>query len=175
MRDVRAAGPCWIWALVAWVLVVAATSTLAWVAISRAGDEVLGAPSAPLPDAGAAGGAVSSSAPTASPSTGPGSSSTTAPPPTTRPPATTGGSSTNPPAAQPVDRSATVTGGQVTVRCAGDVISLRAAIPSSGWTLRDESRVGEVRVEFRSDEGQSEVRATCVAGVPQLEVDDASD
>ncbi len=66
----------------------------------------------------------------------------------------------------------TVTGGQVTVRCIGAAISLRGATPEGGWSVAAEQRGSvEVRVEFRSGEGESKVRAVCEGGVPQITVE----
>ena len=67
----RSTVPRWVWGVLVWLVVVAATSSLAWLAISRAGDEVLAAPPQPLtgtvanqvpddaPDASGAGAGVS--------------------------------------------------------------------------------------------------------------------
>jgi len=220
--------PSWRWGVVAWLLVVAATSTVAWLAISRAGDQVLAAPAVARPsagaDAGTAGVDASGGTPTprgtstAAAGPAPGAVITEAlPPPSTSTdpaqgsatsgvvPSTSGNAGPGPratppapsrsagttapapaastsavqPAVQPVDRSVTVTGGQVTVRCTGGVVSLRAATPAGGWSVRVDPRGStEVRIEFRAAEGSdgaSEVHATCSGGVPQLEVDDASD
>ena len=160
--------PRWVWAVIAWAVVVAATSTLAWVAISRAGDQVLGgAAPAPLPTTSGAqaSGTQTSGTQTSVPTVPPSSPSSSG----------TGSASTGPPSAAPVDESVTVTGGHVSVRCTGNAVSLRGASPASGWTMRNDTRADEVRIEFRSDAGESKVRATCVDGEPSIETDDAED
>ncbi len=167
MRGVSTTTGRWVVAVLGWLLVVGVTSTVAWVAISRAGEEVLDAPAAPLPTPPA-----TSSPSPSSPS--PSSASPTAPTATGSPTASTSPVTPtgSPSTAGYVDRTVTVTGGQVTVRCLGAAISLRAATPVSGWSVSAEQRGSvEVRVEFRSGEGESKVRAVCGAGVPQISVE----
>lgn len=195
--------PRWVWGVLAWLVVVAATSTFAWLAISRAGDEVLAAPSQPSSDGltsevtgdvTAGGGSQAPMPPVSIPTPVPppasaeppaddgsaGSGSSRPPGPTTSspsqpdPPPAPPGPGAPGPATQAVDQLVPLTGGQATVRCAGEQISLRSATPAVGWTVLTEVRAGEVRVEFRSDDGQSKLRATCVGGRPSIETDDAA-
>jgi len=62
-------------------------------------------------------------------------------------------------------------GGTVTISCLGDEISLNGAIPSSGFAVEiKDSGPDEVRVEFRTDETEIEVRVECEAGIPDVEI-----
>jgi hypothetical protein len=79
---------------------------------------------------------------------------------------------------RPVKRSVTVRGGLVTGTCRSGLVSLGAA-PSVGWEIDDlDDEAGrEARVKFErvdDGDGEVEVRARCVGGVPTFTVDDDS-
>jgi hypothetical protein len=179
-------------AVAGWVAVVGATSAVAWVAIDRAGREVLTA------TAGSAAGpaAVATGAPRTPSAHGPSSSPTSSrtpgqvsPTTGTRPRSSTG-SGTHQPATAPtsttrttrptpapavVDRSVRVEGGQVGVRCAGAVVSLRFAQPVDGWAVRvGDDGPGQVKVAFVSAAQQRdiEVEAECSGGTPVFSTSD---
>lgn len=136
-------------AVIAWLAVVAVGSTVVWLVISRAGDEI-------------------------APATAP-SIAQTAPPATQehtdRPPASSG------PAAQ--RRTWQGAGGLVTVECRGGRISLVSTSSDVGFVVDPEERgPDEVRVAFegQGDEGrETTVRARCEGGVPVFEVDTTGD
>jgi len=140
-----------------WVATVAGVSATAWFAIDRAGQN--------LTSDGV--NAVPRSVGTVQP-TGPASGPTSATPgPTT-----------------PRDRSASVTGGQVSVRCTGTTIVLRVAQPENGWRVNVESS-GPQEVDLSFGRGledtengdgdalqKTEVRAVCSGGSPKITVED---
>ncbi|GAW49059.1 MULTISPECIES: hypothetical protein [unclassified Nocardioides] len=137
-------------AVAAWLVVVILGSTLVWAVISRAGDGI-----APTVGPG-----VTDSV--TGPSRSPGS-------PTTPSSDATGG---------PERRSWQGAGGVVTAQCRGERISVVASA-DPGFVVERESRgLDEVRVSFQGqgDEGrETEVRARCVDGVPDFEVDARDD
>lgn len=109
----------------------------------------------------------SSPATTPAPTPGPTPSPTAS---TTPPPA-----APEPPAAEVV-RIWDVAGGQVTSSCRGSTISLTSATPSDGWTVEVKHvDKDSLEVEFRRDESESAVHATCVDGVPTMTDDDTDD
>ena len=79
----------------------------------------------------------------------------------------------------PIDRTVLVTGGQVSVRCAGAVIKLRIAQPDNGWRV-DVEGSGPVKVEVSFQQGDAEggaqahVEAFCSSGTPVFSVDNSS-
>ena len=77
------------------------------------------------------------------------------------------------------DRTVTVVGGQVSVRCIGADLTLRIAQPDNGWRVElDRSDSGDVQVTFKSGDGEAsgetQVTATCSAGTPVFTVDNKS-
>ncbi len=173
-----------------WLAAVAGVSVTAWLAIDRAGREVTSATvSALLPasigtatsgttsDQGASSTDPTTKPPaskTPKPSTS--KASTVAPSPSPSPASTNTGSV----AATPVrDRTVTVVGGQVSVRCIGSALTLRIAQPDNGWRVElDRSDSGDVQVTFKSGDGaasqETQVTATCSAGTPVFTVDNKS-
>ncbi len=152
-------------AATAWLAVVAVGSALVWAVISRAGSELTatsgpGVTASADPSAGRSG----SPEPSRSPSDGPSAS-----------PSATSSSGAGSPGAVPERRTWQGTGGYVAVVCTGATISLASAQADAGFRVEvDERGPVEVRVELeeQADEGRkSEVRATCVDGVPVLETD----
>lgn len=145
-----------------WVATVAGVSGTAWFAIDRAGRNLTSDGVNAVP--GSVGTLVPSSPAPGSTSATPGS---TTPGPTT-----------------PRDRSANVTGGQVSVRCTGATILLRVAQPENGWRVDvDSSGPQEVDLSFArgledSENGdgdalqKSEVRVVCSEGSPVFTVED---
>ncbi len=187
--------------LVVWALVVAATSSLAWLVIDHAGQGVLSATRAvPAVDASAVG---RSSPPTPTPTpTGRTSTRTpragattstrpvspahvsTAPPPsarrTTVPPRPTATRSVAPPAPprapQPVSAVARARGGSVGVSCAGSSATLLFATPKDGWLFEVEHESGQVHVKFErhsGGEGESQVEAHCGSAGPVFDVQES--
>lgn len=180
-------------AVAGWVTVVGVSSAVAWVAIDRAGQEVLTAPS------GAAnGGSVATGAPrtpvgsgpevtptrtaatsgsgtrTTSPTTSSGHSTSSRPRPSS--PAPTRATTTTVASPAAVDRTVRVEGGQVGVRCVGRTASLRFAQPADGWSVKVEDDGGHehVKLTFTSS-GQHreiEVEAACSAGTPVFSTSD---
>lgn len=150
-----------------WVATVAGVSATAWFAIDRAGRN--------LTSDGV--NAVPRSVGTLLP-TGPASGSTSSTPDSATPDSATPGSAT------PRDRSANVTGGQVSVRCNGATILLRVAQPENGWRVEvDSSGPQEVDLSFRrglavTGNGDvdalqdTEVKAVCADGAPEITVED---
>lgn len=159
-------------AVAAWLGVVVIASAVAWFAIGRAGSEVLdpAAQQVTTPGTGT----------TTDPSaTTPGTTTSTAPPtsapPTTAPPTSAPPSTSSaPPAATPVDKVVTVSGGQAGFRCTGTALSLRFAQPATGWSVRTGASDGgaTVRVEFESDGGRTRLEAACASGGPSVSVEE---
>jgi hypothetical protein len=148
-------------AVTAWLAVVAVGSALVWAVISRAGEEL-----------------TTTSGPRVSAVGDPTPGATHSPERTHSP---TDGSSASPESqpgtldAVPQRRTWQGTGGYVVVVCTGPTISLAAAQPDAGFRVEvDERGPVEVRVEFEEqveEERKSEVRGTCVDGLPVLQVD----
>ena len=163
-----------------WVAAVAGVSVTAWLAIDRAGREVTNAAVSALPPAsiGTATSATtsdqgaSSTDPTTRPSASktPNPSTSNAPTiaPSPSPASTHTGSVTSTPVR---DRTVTVVGGQVSVRCIGADLTLRIAQPDNGWRVElDRSGPDVVQVAFQRGDteagGQTHVNAVCSAGTP---------
>ena len=185
-----------------WLAAVAGVSVTAWVAIDRAGRDLTGASLSSLrptsvgaPVVGAPvvtttpGGEPTPSDATPQPSPTPKSSATPGPPSTPGPSATRTGSAPPPPSGNhqtspvssttPQDRSVSVTGGQVSVRCTGATILLRIAQPDNGWRVEvGKSGPEEVEVSFRNGAddagGQTQVNAVCETGTPAFRVESQS-
>ncbi len=140
-------------AVAAWLVVVALGSTLVWTVISRAGEGIV-------------------------PTIGPGVAATTTAPGTGRPSPTRSEQPSDRPAA-PARRTWQGPGGLVTVECRGSVITLVATSADAGFTVAPGSRgPDEVRVGFegQGEEGrESDVRAHCLDGTPDFEVDARDD
>lgn len=171
-----------------WVAAVAGVSVSAWLAIDRAGREVTNAtvsalrpvlisPATPTtaPDPGA-----SSTGPTTKPSASKTSTASPSPSPSPSPSSSPGSTHTGSVTSTPVrDRTVTVVGGQVSVRCIGSDLTLRIAQPDNGWRVElDRSDSGDVQVAFKSGDGaalqETQVTATCSAGTPLFTVDNKS-
>ena len=170
-----------------WVAAVAGVSVTAWLAIDRAGREVTSAGVDALPPL-----AISTATPTTTsdqgasntPTTQPSASTTSQPSaskaptvsPSPSPASTHTGSATSTPVR---DRTVTVVGGQVSVRCIGADLTLRIAQPDNGWRVElDRSDSGDVQVTFKGGDGEAspetQVTATCSAGTPVFTVDNKS-
>jgi hypothetical protein len=73
-----------------------------------------------------------------------------------------------PPPATPVVTTWTVTGGTVSVSCQAQVITLVYASPQDGWRVETEKHgTDRIDVNFQRVGQGTELRATCVNGVPQ--------
>jgi len=146
-----------------WLAAVAGVSATAWFAIDRAGSDITGGGVSSL-----------SSLPTttAVATTTPGGG----PPPTNgtgQPSASTSGPAGS---TTPRDRSVSVAGGQVLVRCTGATILLRIAQPDNGWQVDvDSSGPREVELGFKRDAEDSgrgtQVKAVCANGTPAFTVE----
>lgn len=159
-----------------WLLVVAGTSSLVWVAIASAGrgvsDPVAQAPGSTAPTtpsvanshtAGSGSTASSTrthSRATTSPRSGTSSTVTAAPAPTSTQPTRQG--------------STTVPGGSVSVSCEGSRITLLGAAPAVGWSVETDRSESTVEVKFHRPESETEVHATCVDGAPRFTEDRSS-
>jgi hypothetical protein len=167
-----------------WLTAVAGVSVTAWVAIDRAGSDITNADVSAI-----------ATAPLNTPTVDESTPTTLTPSPTTtsKPPATSKPSATSTPSATPIhspatrrrtgprppttivakDRTVSVAGGQVTVRCTGATIRLRSAQPENGWRVHvDTFTTRLIVVTFRSgdeeDEHQTRVTATCRDGAPSF-------
>lgn len=175
-----------------WVAAVAGVSATAWIAIDRAGQDVTNATISALPPAsiGTATSATTSDqgASSTGPTTKPPASKTPQPPtskasPVAPPPSpapSQGSTRTGSATSTPVrDRTVTVVGGQVSVRCIGSALTLRIAQPDNGWRVElDRSDSGDVQVTFKSGDGEAspetQVTATCSSGTPVFTVENKS-
>ena len=175
-----------------WLAAVAGVSATAWLAIDRAGREVTNAAVSALPPAsiGTATSATTSDqgASSTGPTTKPSASKTPQPPtsktsavaPSPSPSASQASTHTGSATSTPVrDRTVTVVGGQVSVRCIGSALTLRIAEPDNGWRVElDRSDSGDVQVTFKGGDGEAspetQVTATCSAGTPVFTVDNKS-
>jgi hypothetical protein len=77
---------------------------------------------------------------------------------------------------RPQDRTLTIFGGQVSVRCTAATITLRIAQPDDGWRVKvDKSGPQEVGVRFQRTDGNSGrgtgMTAVCLRGTPVFRVD----
>ncbi len=179
-----------------WLVAVVGVSATAWVAIDRAGRDITagvvsGLPVAPLKTPGLGSQPSPVPAPTATPAPAP---ATVAPPPTSSAPSRTPRATPSatpapanrhrrpatrrtkaPPAPTPRDRTITVTGGLVSVRCTGSAIGLRIAQPDNDWRVRVETYgTTQIHVSFTSGGEESvlrtEVSAGCADGTPSFKV-----
>jgi len=139
-------------AIVAWLLVVAGVSTLVWVVISRAGNELV-APQQPLVATAGSGGQTPSAS--SSPATSPARPSTVE------------------------RRTWEGTGGMIIAACDGRAVRLVSAQPLDGFHAdlkNDGPEELEVEFEGREDQSGSDVTVVgrCVSGVPEFvsQVDD---
>jgi hypothetical protein len=139
-----------------WLGAVVGASATAWVAIDQAGRDFSRAGVASF-DSG----------------------SVIAPPPTGRTqgpsPAATGEAPATAGSTTPRDKSITVTGGQVGLRCTGAKIDLRTAQPDNDWRVQVvRSSAGRIAVTFHSDDdegsGRTQVTAVCAKGAPVVQV-----
>lgn len=177
-----------------WLATVAGVSVTAWVAIDRAGRDIAGgvvgslpsvtvatAPATTTPAAGKSPtGATSQPSPSQEPSSTQDTSTTQDPSPSPKQSAApepsaapTTATSTSPTTWQ--DRTVSVTGGQVSVRCTGSSILLRIAQPQDGWRLEvGESARAQVDVSFRRGDEEAwvgtQVTAVCAKGTPAFTV-----
>lgn len=167
-------------AVIAWLSVVVAGSTMTWATINTAGQEVLSPATVPTARAvdgstGAPGGGPRRSGEpgrrTPSPSDGPtrddpGRSPDPSPSPTTSAPSPTRTGAGGP-------RSFTWRGsaGSVTVVCDGRTIALQAASPNNGFSVEVRERgPQEVEVRLGSDNEEARVEAFCASGRAQFNV-----
>ena len=168
-----------------WVAAVTGASVTAWVAIDRAGRDITGGvvDALPLVTLGSAigtstsGSGPSGAAATPDPSAVPEPSGTREPSATTQPSASQQTPAPARPSTASRDRTFSVDGGQVSVRCTGSTIRLRIAQPADGWRVGVENAgPEEVQVNFRrgdgGDGGESQVTAVCASGAPALKVED---
>jgi hypothetical protein len=174
-----------------WLATVAGVSATAWVAIDRAGRDITGGavtslPSVTVGTAATSAGGSSPTKPTSQTSTSQAPSATLKPSATNAPSTTQGPSASPEPPAAPSsatragsstwqDRTVSVTGGQVSVRCIGATILLRIAQPQDGWRVEvGDSARAKVAVSFRrgDEEGWigTKVTAVCAQGTPAFSV-----
>jgi len=153
-----------------WVATVAGVAATAWVAIDRAGRDLTSASAGAsvLPPA-----SVGTAVATTTPRGGPSRTDQTPDPSESTTSGTAPGSTT------PRDRSVSVAGGQVSVRCTGATILLRIAQPDNGWRVDvDTAGRHEVDVRFRrgaEDAGPgTHVTAVCASGTPTFKVENKS-
>jgi hypothetical protein len=168
-----------------WVLAIGGVSATAWVAIDRAGRDITNADVSslalpPLSTPSAPGPTVTEQTPA---DTEPPARSVAAPPPPSRTPSPTAGSRAprrgpapaTPPAPASQVRTASVRGGQVTVRCVGARIQLQVAQPENDWRVQvEDTEPRRVVVSFtEGDEEESHrtrVTAACNQGAPEFDV-----
>lgn len=168
-----------------WVTAVAGVSVAAWVAIDRAGrDMTTGLVNSMSP--------LNVGTPTATTEPGAPKTVTQTPTPSAKPttkalvPAPVGKSPapqkpSSPTLRAPVvptsqDRTFSATGGQVSVRCTGNVIQLRIAQPDNGWRVQVENAgPDQIEVAFGTGDeerhGGTKVTAVCVGGTPVFRVE----
>ena len=172
-----------------WLATVAGVSVTAWVAIDRAGRDVTtrAASSLPLvtasdPDAtrtpaGGKSSPVATQEPTATGGTTATQDSWATPEPSESPaPSESTTSATDLTSVPRRDRTLSVAGGQVSVRCTGATIALRIAQPDNGWRVEvDKSGPEEVEVRFRAGDreggGVARVTSVCTTGTPRFTVE----
>jgi hypothetical protein len=176
--------------VLAWVLAaVLATVVASWAVVTIGGErrpgggvltqaEVAAALADQTPSSGtAAPGAKPETSPPADPAPEPtaaAGSETAAPVPAAQvpagpAPAPTAGPS---PASNVVARTWDVLGGAVGAQCRGGAVELLYATPLDGWTVEvKHAGPDRVEVELRRGEAETKVRAGCVDGVPQEQVE----
>lgn len=149
--------------LVAWALVVAGVSAITWAVIDAAGQDLL-AGSSLVPQESR------SRAPRAHPGAAP--SRTAAVKPSTAP-AEPASRTPEPPTPQVPSRSGTWEGppGAVSVRCAGEGITLVSASPNNGYRIEVDRGAQEIEVHFKSSAREYQVKARCSDGTPTFRVD----
>ena len=105
-------------------------------------------------------------APTTTPTTPTTTTTTVAGPATTSTqPASSSTSTSSPPESMPATYSSP--GGQITVRCSGDEISLLSALPANGYQLRvNNGGPKQVTVSFSGNSGGYQISAVCQNGNP---------
>lgn len=145
-----------------WLAAVAGVSATAWFAIDRAGRGVTGADASSPPPV-----TVGTALATTTPGRGP---SPNRPTPEASPKPTA-----IPASATPQDRTLSVAGGQVSVRCTGATILLRIAQPDNGWRVEvHSSGPAEVDLSFRLGDddsgGETGVTTVCARGTPAFRV-----
>jgi hypothetical protein len=179
-------------AVVAWLGVVIAGSTMTWATINTAGQEVLSPRTVPTPTANGEPLLVQDPvtvrpSPEDSETTGPGPRRTPSPTPdeeTTRSPDGEPSAAPSPeptaepppspaPAPPPAPRAFTWRGtaGSVTVACDGSTISLQAASPANGFTV-DVREAGPEKVDVRleAEDEEADVDAECESGQAVFDV-----
>ncbi len=177
-----------------WLVVVGAVSTLGWLVIARAGAAASLLGSEPAPRAmtapavpGATSGAAVTAATSPGPSTSPAATAPTpAPAPTgagpaaptrpsgaatggTKPGAPSGGGQT--PALKAVPGSTTTRGGSIGATCTGTTLALSWVTPNQGWSNTRKVDDNAIEVQFRSGDGEVEVKVRCSDGAPTFTVD----
>lgn len=161
-----------------WAIVVAAGSSVAWLAISRVGHEVALLGDVPVVSRPLATTVVlpGPSDPPVTPPPGTPPVSTDPPTstrPTTRPRTSTSAPRANPStsAVVPVEGSTTTDGGRVFAACAGTSLLFRSAQAADGWTVSTSSSTNRIEVEFRRSDRDIEVTVRCVFGAPTFTQD----
>ena len=162
-----------------WLVAVAGVSATAWVAIDRAGRDIADASVSTLPRAPfntptfggqpteTDGTPTSSASPTRVATPTPSATPTLSPALTPATPTTM--------TASPQDRTISVAGGLVSVRCTGVTIELTVAQPENEWRVHvDTSRAGQIAVSFQSGDeeavSRTQVTAVCADGTPVFKV-----
>jgi hypothetical protein len=152
--------------LVAWALVVVGVSAITWAVIDAAGQDLLTGSSLVPQES-------RSRAPRAHVSAAP--SHTAAVKPTTAPTAPTEPASRTPetPTTPKPSRTGTWDGppGAVSVRCAGEGITLVSASPNNGYRIEVDRGAQEIEVHFKSSAREYQVKARCGDGTPTFRVD----
>lgn len=168
-------------AVIAWLSVVVAGSTMTWATINTAGQEVLSPATVPTARAvdgstGSPGGGPRKSGEpgrrTPSPSDGPTREDPTRSPDPSPSPTAPAASPTRSDAGDgPRNFTWRGSAGSVTVVCDGRTISLQAASPNNGYSVEVRERgPQEVEVRLRSDDEEARVEAFCASGRAQFNV-----
>ena len=161
-----------------WLATVACVSATAWVAIDRAGRDLTGGVASSLPPV-TMGSALVTTTPQISPSrtnVTPAPSDTLEPSETPEPSAKPAPPATAKPSTTSRDRTFSLAGGQVSVRCTESTIRLRIAQPANGWRVEvEKAGPEEVNVNFRrgdsEDLGGSRLTAVCKAGTATIQAE----
>lgn len=136
-------------AVLVWVAVVAAASTLTWAVISSAGQQALSSGQAPTPDL---------------------------PPQSPSPTATAPSDPSSRPAPTYVERVWKGGAGTVAARCTGERLDLRSATPNDQYHVEVQTSGGrELEVKFESEADEVKVRGSCLGGVPRFDVESRSE
>lgn len=154
-------------AVLAWALAAVVAGIVAWSAVAVIGSQADASSDGVLNPAQVKGLLAARSAPSpTAPAASPGPGTDAGPGPTSSPSPDDGGPAE--PAAEIV-RNGTVAGGRVGVACIGDRIRLLFATPDAGWAIEVKSTGPEhVEIELKRGEEETMVRASCVAGTPDL-------